>query len=288
MTNPYPIDRHNYYIETVKSASLKYSPHADEIDTVYDEIGYNSKNQTTLGVNGISAENAERTDMPVNTQAFYNVQLVSDSELEEARVLKLTFKLEKKTDTGSAPVTGADYAEIAAMQNYIAGNIVFRSKDAAANAAAAGSTVTVYLNAADCDYAGKLYKIDISFHAKSGGSFIQYANYKVDLKADLYKTAITDGSGNITGVDNESLITSSSAEDYLIYTNAKINPQFIRISPVTVTGSKATLAAYSIPTGATSIKVDGVSCADISAAQAAIDAINDELETHTLTFNAAS
>ena len=288
MTNPYPLDRHNYYIETVRSASLKYSPHAEEIDTVYDEIGYNSKNQTTFGVNGISANNADRTDMPVNTQAFYNVQLVSDSELSEAKVLKLTFKLEKKNDSEGTPVPDADYAEISALQNYIDGNITFKSKDAVVTASATGSTVTAFLNVEDCDYAGKLFKVDISFNAKSGGSFKDYANYKIDLKADLYKIAVEDQNGKITGVNNESIITTSSAEDYLIYTNAKINPQFIRITNINITGSKTTLQAHSIPIGATGIKVDGVNCVDAEVAATVISAIVDELETHTLVYAIAS
>lgn len=228
MTYAYPTDGHNYYIETVKRATLTYGPKADEIDTIYDEIGYNSKNQTTLGVNGLSANEASRTDMPVNTEAFYNVQSVSDSDLTGAKVLKLTLKLEKKTDSSGSPVPGVDYVPITSIQNYINGSITFKSKNAVATAAATGSTIVVYLNVDDCDYSGKLFDIDILFNAKSGGNFIEYANYKVDLKAELYRTAIIEG-GVITGVDNESIITSSPAENYLIYTNAKICPEFIQI-----------------------------------------------------------
>ena len=230
MTYAYPTDGHNYYIETVKRATLTYGPKTDEIDTIYDEIGYNSKNQTTLGVNGLSANDASRTDMPVNTEAFYNVQSVPDSDLNGAKVLKLTLKLEKKTDTSGSSGISVDYAPINSIQNYISGNITFKSKDAVATAAATGSTIVVYLNVDDCDYSGKLFDVDIMFNAKSGGSFIEYANYKVDLKAELYKTAVTDPeSGKIIGVDNESIVSSSPAEDYLIYTNAKICPEFIQI-----------------------------------------------------------
>ena len=168
--------------------------------------------------------------MPVNTEAFYNVQSVSDSDLTGAKVLKLTLKLEKKTDTSGSSGISVDYAPINSIQNYISGNITFKSKDAVATAAATGSTIVVYLDVDDCDYSGKLFDVDIMFNAKSGGSFIEYANYKVDLKAELYKTAVTDPeSGKIIGVDNESIVSSSSAEDYLIYTNAKICPEFIQI-----------------------------------------------------------
>ncbi|SDA22266.1 hypothetical protein SAMN02910447_02178 [Ruminococcus sp. YE71] len=228
MTYSYPIDGHNYYIETVKRATLTYGPKTDEIDTIYDEIGYNSKNQTTLGVNGLSANEASRTDMPVNTEAFYNVQSITDSDMAVAKVLKLTLKLEKKTDSSGSPVSNVDYVPITSIQNYINGSFTFRSKDAEAIALATGSTITVYLDVSECEHTGKIFDIDILFNAKSGGSFIEYANYKVDLKAELYRTAIVEG-GVITGVDNESVITSSPAENYLIYTNAKICPEFIQI-----------------------------------------------------------
>jgi hypothetical protein len=59
-------------------------------------------------------------------------------------------------------------------------------------------------------------------------------------------------------------------------------------TPVTTTGNRATLAAVSIPAGATNIKVDNVDVADATEAATAIEAISDELTNHTLTYTPAS
>lgn len=93
MSERYPDDDHFYYIESIPSATLRYSSLKDDSE-LYDNIGLNSKNQSTLGVNGRSANEANRTSMPVNTEAIYNVQALSDAE--RASILKLTFSLSKK------------------------------------------------------------------------------------------------------------------------------------------------------------------------------------------------
>lgn len=93
MTEKYLTDNHYYYIETVPSAKLRYTSKKDDSE-LYDEIGLYSKNQSTLGVNGRSADEAQRSNMPVNTEAFYNVQSLTDAHT--ADTLKLTFALKKK------------------------------------------------------------------------------------------------------------------------------------------------------------------------------------------------
>lgn len=212
MTQPYDTDRHNYYIESVKTATLTYSAKKDDIDQ-YDDIGMNSKNQSTLGVNGRSANQAERTDMQVNTEAFYNVQSLSDSN--NAKTLKLTLELNKKTDTED----GVNYASIDKMENYINGNITFRSRDASATVSATGQSVSVELDANKCKLIGGIYDIEITFNAKTGEGFTEYANYRVNLKAELFKEKSAD--------NTENNVENSVAEDYLIYTNAKINANIL-------------------------------------------------------------
>jgi hypothetical protein len=49
---------------------------------------------------------------------------------------------------------------------------------------------------------------------KTGEEMTDYANYKVDLQAEL-----RTGTANIDG---------SEASDHLVYTNAKINHEFLR------------------------------------------------------------
>ena len=216
MTEKYLTDDHYYYIESVPSAILRYSSKKEDSE-IYDEIGANSKNQSTLGVNGRSAVEAERSSMPVNSEAFYNVQSLSDAD--DANTLRLTFAIKKKSLKNGK----FEYVPITDMQNYIEGTITFTSGSASATATAIGSLITVDLDATQCDRSGDIYDINISFNAKSGGEFTQYSNYEVDLTAELYDI---QKDGNT--VVSEENIGNSVASDYLIYTNAKINPNIIK------------------------------------------------------------
>ncbi|MCR4793992.1 MAG: hypothetical protein K5898_02235 [Ruminococcus sp.] len=120
----------------------------------------------------------------------------------------------KETD----PETGAiTYEHIDDMQNYISGKISFSSGTAVGNVDAQGETAEVKLNAANCSRAGGVYDIFVVFDAITGEGFTDYSNYKIDLKAELYETDNEEGN-----------ITNSVANDYLIYTNAKINPNIIK------------------------------------------------------------
>lgn len=211
MTKSYDPDGHRYYIESIPTATLIYSSRKNDIDQ-YDEIGLNSKNQSTLGVNGRTAKQVKRTEMPVNTEAFYNVQSLSDSK--NAKILRLVLALNKKTDTGGSAVTGVSYEAISNIENYIDGTITFTSGEASATVNPNGSSVTVNLDAEKCSFIGGIYDIEITFNAKTGDGFTEYANYKVDLKAELFK-------------DENNNVDNSVAEDHMIYTNAKINPDIL-------------------------------------------------------------
>lgn len=219
MTARYPQDSHKYYIESVPAATLRYTSKADDLDA-FDDIGAKSKNRSTLGVNGRSTDEAGRDSMPVNTQAYYNVQSISSAS--RATRVKLTLALSKKTDTGS-PISGISYVPISDLRNYLDGTIIFKSGTAQASsislstAESSVDSVTVWLDATQCKIENGIYDIEISFNAKSGAGFYEYANYRVDLTTELY-----DGNADD---DN---ITNTVAQDYLIYTNAKINPEFLK------------------------------------------------------------
>jgi hypothetical protein len=218
-------DKKLYYIESVPTATLRYTSKSEDLD-LYDQIGLNSKNQTTLGVNGISANDPARTNipspstmMPVNTEAYYNVQSISGAD--SAKKLKLTLSLKKKEDVlDNGTIKSVEYRSITDLTNYLEGSVTFKCGDATATksvSAADNGSLVVYLNTADCSKDSSIYDITISFNAKSGSGFYKYANYEVDLTAVL-----------LTGDSDENdTISNSVATDYLIYTNAKINPEFL-------------------------------------------------------------
>ena len=208
------LDGHYYYINDVKTASLRYAAMANDIDK-YDEIGYNSSNRSTLGVNGNSVDDTNRTNkldggyMPVNTQAFYFVGDVPNAE--EAEYVKLTFKLYKKVNGSYSG------SYITSLANYLDGNVEFTLGTDTVSGTVDNGIVTAVLALEDYDFAASgTIATDITFNAKSGEDFHEYANYRIYLTAELYKDAAC--------TEN---VDSSTASDELIYTNARINPEFI-------------------------------------------------------------
>ena len=67
--------------------------------------------------------------------------------------------------------------------------------------------------------------MNVDFTVKTGGAFTDYANYRVRLIAEL-----------MTDPDNElTILAQSKGEDWIVYTNAKIDPSMITVSQQTVT-----------------------------------------------------
>ena len=220
-SNGNPADNKYYYIEDVKTATLRYVAKSNDIDK-YDEIGLNSSNSSTLGVNGRSVDDPKRTYvpdgtgyMPVNTEAYYFVQEIAG--VENATDLKLDFELYKKTD-GRYPNT-----ILPDLKPYLYGNMTFTINGQATQAQITNSVngkLTAMIDLTNYDFSTGIIPITITFNAKSGSNFHEYANYKAKLTAELYKE----------GEDNTkvSLGADSIAYDTLIYTNAKVNPEYMR------------------------------------------------------------
>jgi len=215
MTKKYPADLKYYYIMNAKNATLRYVSKANDIDA-HDEIGFNSENRSTLGVNGLSVDDPNRTNplegtgyMPVNTQAYYYTHELPN--LSQAKGMKLTFTLKKKEDDRT-------YSDIDQIQNYLNGDITFTFGEVSKPVEATGGAITVNFEVSAADFKREYADVVITFNAKSGDNFYEYANYEAYLTVELY----TDK--NCTDNNN---IPNSAANDYLIYTNAKINPEFL-------------------------------------------------------------
>lgn len=229
MTEKYtPGDDKYYYIEDSKTATLHYVSKANDTD-MYDEIGLNSSNRSTLGVNGLSVDDPDRTNipdgtgyMPVNTQAYYYIQDIPNAS--DAQGLKLTFALNRKSNGSYLPI-GAMQNGIPQddIQDYLSGDIKFSlvSGDTvirSVTSTATGNIVSAEIDISDYDLSSGRVDVIIEFNAKSGATFHKYANYKIDLTATLYEeTSCTTP------------IPQSTAPDSLIYTNAKINPEYITV-----------------------------------------------------------
>ncbi len=237
--------KHIYYRQSFSTASMNY--YAEPELDCYDTDGSPSENYSRLGVSGRYSMN---NYMPIDTTARYNVQNI-ESAWGDAEYLDITLSLQKKTDDpngGPLPYTSASYQNVSSINAYW-GAVVRDSSnkvdpdDDGKPVTDTGktnlhikcgsydqivpvnpNTVTFSLSIPkeDLDNSISGFQIDgygyiyihVGFNAKTGDGFTEYANYKVNITAKL-----RGDTGDITG---------SYADDYLIYTNAKINHDFLR------------------------------------------------------------
>lgn len=201
MSKAFDQDRHYYYIESVNTAKLIYES-VNELDE-FDMNGKASENKSRLGING---KYSLQDYMPINTQGNYNVSNIPPAALNEAKYLRLTISLSKKTDTDN----GAEYVQVSNMGEYLSENIQITSGNySEAHSISGKNSLQVNIPVDQCDFDSEMYNFNIGFAAKTGADFHEYANYKVTLRAELLKD---DG----TSVEN------SSAGNYIVYTNAKV------------------------------------------------------------------
>ena len=235
--------KHIYYRQSLDTASLNY--YAKTEHDSYDTDGLSSENLSRLGVNGRYSMNDY---MPVNSTAQYNISSI-ESAAEDAEKLSLTLTLQKKTDTPTeGPYSAATYQNVSNINSYWGAvqrdgtthevipntegkpvtvdnttnvHIKCGNYDAVIKVPADSTSIQLKIpkNTSETpgylvDENGYIY-INVGFNAKTGENFTEYANYKVNLSVRL-----------LDGSDKE--ITGSYASDYLIYTNAKVNHDFLK------------------------------------------------------------
>ena len=75
-------------------------------------------------------------------------------------------------------------------------------------------------------WANQRITADIDFAVITGAGFKDYANYRFVLEVDLLKTVTNDSNKS----DLASITSNSAAHDWIVYTNAKINPDMLTMS----------------------------------------------------------
>lgn len=220
MTSPFDMDGHYYYIESVNTAKLNYFG-VDELDS-YDTDGVQSSNNSRLGVNGRSS--SRPNSMPIDSKAFYNVGMLDN--WREGEKIRLALTLSKKTDTvPDGVVVGADYVQVDKIADYLTfGTIV--SGTSTFTMDTTNSTDSVYYfegTTTGCMVSEDgVFTLEILFNVKTGSGFTEYANYQVNLKAELLD-------------DEDNTLENSRVGDYLVYSNVKVYSEVI--NPNNVVGN---------------------------------------------------
>lgn len=224
MSAAFSSDGKYYHRESATAAHLSYSA-VSELDK-YDIHGKNSKNFSRLGVNGYSSigKYGNRTAMEIHSKAVFNAASVEEQYFEQAKSVRFSMTLWKKTDTKSEDetITSAVYEQVDDISEYLLG-VEFMNIDNAIQKNDEMSSAKTYIydmTIEGCNELGpRIYPADIVYYAITGDGFTEYANYKVQIQAEL--------------LNAEGKTIGNQPKDYIVYTNAKVFPTVIDQSVLT-------------------------------------------------------
>lgn len=203
-----------YYRNAMNDASLKFNAyHPISSGTPDEERGDGqTKANDQLGINTFDEET--ETSSLIHTNGIYDASQLSALDKKNLKI-RWTIELQCKQDGYTDDLKLSDYLNSVTIKG------VDEQTLETFNSGELGKTKLEYSAARDnfeeLDNAG-LFDVYIDFDVKTGADLEAvenafYSNYKIVLTASLY-----EGSAMIDG---------SAADDYIIYTNAHIDPKFI-------------------------------------------------------------
>lgn len=185
----------HYYRKAMTVAQLNYNVAESTVleskDSPFSQLGINAKDMTT-------------EEMAITANAIYDLSALSRSTKDSGKKIQYTMRLYVKDNSG-------DYKQTNDISKYLSS---FTLENATSSSG---------LNGKECvfttDYNGEEQNTAVTkFTVKTGKAFeeqgLTYANYRVELTAVLLN-------------DNNSVVNGTTASDYVVYTNAKIETGFI-------------------------------------------------------------
>lgn len=222
-----------YYIKESDEASLVYNMKSEILDE-YDKVGVASFNYSQQGINPKNFIDSTQNRLSIKTAATYSATKIKRSDFMNAEKIQYKLKLYKKTDEGNE----VKYVEVSDIAKYIdleASDSVFIKVDSGVTSNfTSGAKMTQNDNelnyTADIDQSlftrqeDQRITADIDFTVITGEGFTEFANYRFVLSVDLLKQKSDDTSRY------ESITNTSYTHDWIVYTNAKINPNILTLS----------------------------------------------------------
>lgn len=185
----------HYYRKAMTVAQLNYNVAESTVleskDSPFSQLGINAKDMTT-------------GEMAITANAIYDLSALSRSTRDSGKKIQYTLKLYVKDNSG-------DYKQTNDISKYLSS---FTLENATSSSGLNGKEC-VFTTA----YNGEEQNTAVTkFTVKTGKAFeeqgLTYANYRVELTAVLLN-------------DNNSVVSGTTASDYVVYTNAKIETGFI-------------------------------------------------------------
>lgn len=224
-----------FYIKDSDEASLVYNFKSGILD-VYDDAGYSSFNYSQQGENPKNFKETDRMFIPVETVATYDGTKLKSADFKKAKFIKYTLSLYKKTDNGDK----VSYVKVDTPSSYLknelgsegADSVFIKVNSGVKPEYAMGGIMTLtgseFVYTAELD-SNSFTKVDdqvidanINFDIITGEGFTDitnpYSNYRVVLDVELLDN------------ENKSIGKNATAHDWVVYTNAKINPTMLSVT----------------------------------------------------------
>ena len=206
--------RNLYYSRSTSTASLLYN--SDDFDgkhsggNLYDQLGINAHDLPNTVTNN---------SCPMNTVAVYDVSKLM-SVIDDSDGVELTFRLVRKDANGK-------YTQDLDIADYLT-NPTFKTLTVTADTSSNSKIYTYRFAKANLTstYNSGVYTIPIDFAVKtnfSGNDLTDhfYSNYKVIVSASLYEMKEVEVEGRTETKPVQ--MSGTTADDHIIYTNAKIS-----------------------------------------------------------------
>lgn len=222
-----------YYIKESDEAFLVYNMKSEILDE-YDKVGISSFNYSQQGINPKNFIDTTRTRLPIETTATYSATKIKRSDFMSAEKIQYKLKLYKKTDNGNEVI----YSEVSDIADYIdltANNSVFIKVNSGVTSEFANGAKMIKSRSNELTYTADIKQseftrqedqritADIDFTVITGEGFKEFANYRFVLSVELLKPSTDTPSSYET-------ITNTYTHDWVVYTNAKINPNILTLS----------------------------------------------------------
>jgi hypothetical protein len=228
-------DAKRYHMEKQESAELTLTALDQSTDDGYDEYGFNSKNRSSLGINAKYIDTGENyetegdyehIDISVN---FDTSNLPEETILNGSYSLYYTLKLEQKQDANTSkgytyvPVSidslDTSYLKKDSLKLYTKGADLIRLPDSTENEYYYKIDLPLDRTQWETDYSEGQFTARLSFDVKTAAELEKlsgylYSNYRISMTANIVKT-------------NDINTVYAGDEDCVVWTNAKINPNFV-------------------------------------------------------------
>lgn len=226
-------DNKYFYVEQNDKATLVFNA-IEDVPDIYDKDGLPEKSNNTsqLGLNPKNFVNPLTTRIPIYCSSSYDASKIRSTDFQNAEYIEYSIELFKKVNGSNVE---ASYQKVDDISQYLdlsnSEGIKIKSNSSSdlynfdSKFDNSGSDKLIFrapiTTSNFTSESQQKFDANIDFKVKTGADCRDHANYRVVLHVDLVK----ESNGSYV-----SLNSNTKVKDWVVYTNAKINPTMLSIT----------------------------------------------------------